>query len=344
MSKILEKCPEVDLKPKVVIDSYNNVIRIKVIPPCSFTELMEAIIGYEKQVDTNNIAKVLFTNGTSLYKQNIHIVSGGDSTYYIGYKPFASGESENTHILKATPEESVIFKSGFVNKNFDITISNAKGTYHYGNREENNTLTKSAAYTQIGNIIKELQSMEGIFKIEKFNDRHEYLNLSKLYYVTGIVYREYIPLINDDEIALYWRPISGETDINKVNTYTVFNIVLQETHESIGTIGFSYERPGFSYRGNVSYKIHEEFRNKGYATRALHLLKCALVNHEFSGDRDLYVALASDNVPSERIAVKNGGQLVYSGEVPHNDSVYFETHIESVKVYRIEINKPKKAS
>jgi len=117
-----------------------------------------------------------------------------------------------------------------------------------------------------------------------------------------------------------------------------FNIILNCTNEIIGDIClYYYENSDFSYRGNVSYSIDKQYRNKHYATNALNLLKNILQNHKYSGDKNLYISTLPENIASQKVAINNNGILFYDGMVPQTDSLYYINGIKKVKIYKIEI-------
>lgn len=79
------------------------------------------------------------------------------------------------------------------------------------------------------------------------------------------------------------------------------DIIMNDTREIIGDISFDYMcGSGFTYGGNVSYFIKEEYRHNDYATKALTLLKELLKNNTYSGDKDLYISTLPDNEFSQK--------------------------------------------
>ena len=148
------------------------------------------------------------------------------------------------------------------------------------------------------------------------------------------------PIIKDEVISLVSPQGFDIQDINKL-TYGVLNIVLNGSKEIIGYITFNYHNPGFSFYGNVSYKIDEKFRNNHYATRALGLLKRMLVSNTYSGDKDLYISTFENNIKSQKVATNNGGILVYNEEVGSSKIFSFTDSSTRIKVYKIELKNKK---
>lgn len=120
--------------------------------------------------------------------------------------------------------------------------------------------------------------------------------------------------------------------------YYDFSIVLNETLECVGFIKLDYTLSGFSYGGNVSYYIYDTYRKHHYATRALNLLKTVASTNNFCGDKDLYIATKVDNKYSGKVAMNNGGKLIYNGPVSDNEYINYAEGIKKVKVYQIKID------
>ena len=66
--------------------------------------------------------------------------------------------------------------------------------------------------------------------------------------------------------------------------------------------------------GNVSYQIDDQFRNNGYATKALKLLVKLLKQNNFKGDKDLYFWVSYYNEPSKKVILNNGGEVLSGGD------------------------------
>ena len=160
-----------------------------------------------------------------------------------------------------------------------------------------------------------------------------------MYNAVGLINPDdYYPIIENDTLALTWRN-KIEKDINFLKD-AEFYIVLKENMENIGNIGYSFSlEDTFLYTGNVHYEIKEDFRNKGYVTMALNLLKDIVKNINIK-NKDLYISAFSDNIPSIKVAIKNGGELVYDGELPDQDFCLLQDanhKNKHIKIYRIKI-------
>ena len=140
---------------------------------------------------------------------------------------------------------------------------------------------------------------------------------------------KYFPIISNDTITLY-------TSFNFFyDDYAYFDIVLNDLQKKIGTIDFHFNKKGFSYSGNVGYLIYDDFQGNHYATQALSLLKELLIEKKVK--KDLYVSTLPNNIKSQKVALNNGGKLVYEGEVPSCDAINMIDGIKEVKVYKIPI-------
>ena len=138
---------------------------------------------------------------------------------------------------------------------------------------------------------------------------------------------KYKTIISDDVISLLWYCYEND-NINDFRSANL-RIVLNEGKKSIGTISYNL---GDSKINNVTYRIFDDYQNKGYATRALSLLKDLIKNNSFKGDKNLY--LTPTNSFSERVILKNDGELIHifspTGEIYYTDD-------DIVKIYKITI-------
>ena len=142
---------------------------------------------------------------------------------------------------------------------------------------------------------------------------------------------DYKPIISDGILTLSSR----FKDYKKDDVAGDFKIILNETKETIGEIDFELGEE-FKYSGNVSYAIREQFRENYYATKALKLLVDLVDNNESDVDKSLFISVKVNNVASQKVALNNGATLVYDGDVPKDDSLYYIDGIKQVKVYKID--------
>ncbi len=159
-----------------------------------------------------------------------------------------------------------------------------------------------------------------------------YDNLN-LYSDANLIDEERSRVIIDDEVIELRLPKFRLVD----SAWMKLTIVLKDTKEDMGYIEFSLSDNNFSYSGNVEYFIKEKFRNKGYATHALGLVKQIVDNYNGEVDKCLYVATVKDNTCSQQVIINNGGKIYYEGEVPKNDKTRIYNKVDYVKIYTIDV-------
>ena len=151
----------------------------------------------------------------------------------------------------------------------------------------------------ISEMLSKLQNIESIEEILNINLLEQTIN--------QIIPLKYYIIASDEAVSLttYIENIKGE----RAHT---FNIILNETKEKIGLIKFDYNLDIEKY-GNVFCEIYSKYRNKGYGTRSLKLLKEVIKNNKYKGNKDLYFYVAYWNKPSKKIVLKNGGEIINRG-------------------------------
>lgn len=147
-------------------------------------------------------------------------------------------------------------------------------------------------------------------------------------------------IVANDKISLASRSFGDDL---LTSSFISLKISLNESLEIIGSISFhSSSNDDLFFGGNVSYYIEEKFRNQGYATMALKLLKEALKNNKYALENGLVIATVPDNIYSQKVALNNNGHLIYEGSVPKDNLLYSLDHVENVKVYKIDLQDKKK--
>ena len=179
-------------------------------------------------------------------------------------------------------------------------------------------------------LLDELKDVDFLYKII-----NPYLIYDRLNLIPSTWYN---PIISDDEITLSSNRYSSIDTVNYKKICS-FNIILNNTKEQIGKIAFNLEKGNFTYDGNVRYEIKEEFRNKGYATRALNLFIEIIKTNKYVGDKDLFIATTPENIYSQKVVQNNDGSLIYDGQVPENDQFNYKHGVKEVKVYQIRMNR-----
>ena len=166
---------------------------------------------------------------------------------------------------------------------------------------------------------------------------YDYINKKIISKPTIIAKDEYQPVIMNDRIGL----LSNSTSINiDTSAFLSFDVVKCDTLELVGEIGFQATlHDEFFYGGNVDYTIYDSFQHLGYGTQSLSLLKELLQQNTYAMKEGFLISTLPDNIYSQRIAIKNGGILIYKGPVPRDTSLYKIDHVEEVKVYQIQMKK-----
>ena len=166
---------------------------------------------------------------------------------------------------------------------------------------------------------------------------YDYINKAIISRSSMVTKEEYQPVITNDNIGL----LSSDLDTNiATSTFLSFDVVKCDTLELVGEIGFQpTEYDGFFYGGNVDYTIYDSFQHLGYGTQSLSLLKELLQQNTYAMKEGILISTLPDNIYSQRIAIKNGGNLIYDGLVPRDTSLYKIDHVEEVKVYQIKMKK-----
>lgn len=85
----------------------------------------------------------------------------------------------------------------------------------------------------------------------------------------------------------------------------------------------------------MSYEIYLGYRHKGYASKALVLLKECAKNLDDSYNKELYISTVVDNVYSQHAALKGGAVLYLDTDVPKNDALRFLEKVDHVLIYKL---------
>ena len=325
-------------KNKFEVIQEDNLITINIKKQFTMLEYCKEIEQLEKKLSSNiSFIKEIITDGNdfliakvkpqniSLFKQDNYdyIISQTKEEIKISQKTIINEDIHETYIEIDIPSRQYKIVKYIHDKN--CSTKECRKYPYDENTSPSFCLEKKEALSLAQNLLEILNMDTNNFKI---------IDIYRLYLLLNLIPNEkYFPIISDDLLTLS----SNYCDIYKIR-YAKFQIILNETRESVGQISFEYSNNGgFSYGGNVSYDIKPEFQNKHYATKALHLLKIFLTNHKFKGDKDLYIATTIDNAASQKVATNNEGTLIYDGTVPKNEFIRIIDGIKKVKVYQIKI-------
>lgn len=148
-------------------------------------------------------------------------------------------------------------------------------------------------------------------------------------------------VIQDEVISLYRNKFICENEDITISQSESFDIVLNETEEVVGIIGYRYNSdPNFiDYSGNINYRIKPEYRGNGYAKRSLTLM-IEILKRNTKYDQPLFVASTLSNKNYLKVAAECGGKLIHKGPVPKNVvGSYYDTDMSVVEVYQFDIEK-----
>lgn len=166
---------------------------------------------------------------------------------------------------------------------------------------------------------------------------YDYINKTIINRPTTVSKENYQPIIKNDRIGLLSNNIEMKTNNS---SFLSFDVVKNDTLERVGKIGFqAILSEECFYGGNVDYTIYDSFQHMGYGTQSLSMLKELLQQNTHAAKEGILISTVPDNIYSQRIAIKNGGILIYEGTVPKDTSLYQIDHVKEVKVYQIQIKK-----
>lgn len=315
-------------KPVLEVEEKNNFKVVKIFRECTFEELSK----YRLNIPMESLLKSDSKESLGLIRaQKVYIINNNGITYYIAIS------DDDIAILERKIEldtRDISFKVNPISKSFSVSMhlfdSNnvTKAIKHYPFRNENFSLEKKDA---LGVISQLLCRLENVPNIERF------LRLNRIYQATNLVSQDkFFPVISDGVVTLSWR--YRKCDDIDLSDEAYLDIILNETKEKVGFIFFNYNASEESlYDGNVGYRINKDFRNNHYASRALGLLKLLVKGNKSVSSKDIYISTIPSNEISQKVIINNGGEMVYFGNVPESDPLYYMDGVEKVKIYRIDI-------
>jgi len=322
------------------VERLNNILKITNVQECTVVEYFKEL---QKYLDTETINKMTidsFSINTLMERTNRYFIETENATYnIIGEYPsikinerLRKEDCVEENVLEMNLCQGEYRVSVLIHNEMFSTISNKtfSSTTVENDLPEAFRLDKDQAIKKIVELLKNVGKIQNIQKV---------LSIDLLYRGFHLISEdEYNSVIDDERICLSWRFHNINSKPIEEQRMVSFDIVLKETKELIGDISFDYIiGEGFTYAGNVSYFVNPEFRHQHYATDALHLLKQLLKENHFEGDKDLYIATEMSNQNSAAVAINNGGELVYEGEVPDGELIKTLDGVKNVKVYRIRV-------
>ncbi len=329
--------------PAVFVSKDEDIIRIDIREDITLENYISAIHNiFPEQLKNKININIVLEEGSKVPKQILYIIENNQTLYNISIQNLRiylfEQQKENMNVKERLlmidkshgnyqimtvdydSHDNYQYKREFCFDSNDINHSICKGF-----------LNRGQALLEARKLLQNLKQIPLFHKIQSVNWYY-----SSLYIVEE---NDYYPVIENDILALSWQffSICENQDIyqNKMETLA---IILKETMEKVGTISYDFLcSSGFTYDGNIGYDILPPFRNQHYATMALGLLNDLLKDNTFSGDKDLYISTLPDNYYSQKVALNNGGELYYEGNVPKEDSLYYVDGIKKVKVFKIKM-------
>ena len=110
----------------------------------------------------------------------------------------------------------------------------------------------------------------------------------------------------DDNGVIRW--INWNLDNYNTYGFGLFAVILKETNQMIGDCGVTMQIINHKIRPEIGYHFHINHHNKGYATEAAIAVKEYIFDN--TTFNELYTYTTKDNLPSQKVAIKNGMTLI----------------------------------
>lgn len=325
---------EQPIEKEVLTVSIKDCIEIKIKEECTLSEYSKNIEKYEILNNMHLPIKILFTNSnsgfssyTKIVEQKIFIVELDNLKFFI------TKNKDKVQISQYKTINENIYETELEYNNHNNTYRIVKSIHdlNYSTGEvkwypcEGDMVKYFSLDKKEANILlKEL--LENLKKIKNIEWK---LALEKIFIILS---EEFIfeteSLVSDEIMSLNPYPF-------KINNETKcqFDIILNDTKEKIGYIefDFNYDVTSKYNIGNVFYGIHDEYRNKGYATRALKLLKKYIQDAKLDFNKDLYFYVNYHNEASKKVILNNGGEIIEQGN-PYENGGNGKAHILKIKM------------
>ena len=110
----------------------------------------------------------------------------------------------------------------------------------------------------------------------------------------------------DENGTIRW--INWNLDNYKTYGFGLFAVILKETNKMIGDCGVTMQIINKKIRPEIGYHFNINYHNKGYATEAAIAVKEYIFKN--TTFKELYTYTTKENMPSRRVAEKNGMSFV----------------------------------
>ena len=243
------------------------------------------------------------------------------------YFYYKQGVSSALHVILSNRTRMYLSEDG----DLSYLMINSRCAYFVfsckGNKVDSYSLEddKKANYSNILEFISKYGTIVG----DIFLNELPYFSISSRIYI----HDAFVKIIERDDIALV-RIKNAYCSEESFGYY----IVDQNKNAIGGDISMDLSNTGkdnFSYCGNVSYEIYLGCRHKGYASKALVLLKECAKNLDDSYNKELYISTVVDNVYSQHAALKGGAVLYLDTDVPKSDALRFLEKVNHVLIYKL---------
>ena len=135
-------------------------------------------------------------------------------------------------------------------------------------------------------------------------DENDFENLKNI--ISDSETMKYYPAPYDDSGVHRW--IKWCIGCYEKRGFGLFGVILKETDEFIGDCGITLQNINGKEVFEIGYHINKKFWNKGYATEASQYMKeYFFMNTNYD---EVYSYMNKENIPSRRIAEKNGMKFV----------------------------------
>lgn len=237
-------------------------------------------------------------------------------------------DKNNGSVLVRNPNKTMILLAD--NKRLDVSFDKLGFLFEDdGKLFDFKTLTRNQKHNIFGSVISFM---------ENFDDINECLPIEAsktfIFLQMGILNMRDVTIVHEtDDVILYLNSFR-KLNLEKLK----LNVADATTYEIVGSIDASLNKKGednFSFYGNVSYKTNEGYQNLGYATASLRALIEYINTLSDEYNKELYIASLVDDLAYQMVALKNGANIYYDGDVPDGESLATLNKIRQIKIYKI---------
>ena len=291
-----------------MVSLYNDVIendKMLSIKLKRDVPMLDILLNYPFIAGENRFEDLIIEEGTSLFIDKI----------------------EKNMVIKRKDKSMVLIDGKSI---LEVDFSSNGYTYFDGENEYNSCdMTPHDKHEVFDSITEFLDNFENLYQYLPIDSNKTFICLNM-----GIITKDSISTVACGEKVILYLNSFRNLNYSKLK----LNIADSYTYELIGSIDVSLRKSdesNFSYQGNVSYKIDESFESKGYATDALKTLVEYVDTIDDEYNKELYVAALVEDIAYKKVAEKNGGVLVFEGDVPHRESLAVINKVKQIKIYKL---------